>query len=266
MIIDDFLIRALLAGVGVALAAAPLGCFIVWQRMAYFGDATAHAALLGVALALMLNIPIFGGVLAVTLAMVLILTLVSDRGVGFDALLGVLVHSALALGLLAVSFLPNVRVDLIGYLFGDILAVSPLDLALIWGGAALVLGLLIWRWNALLITTVSPALAQASGIAARREHLILTLLLALSVAVALKVVGALLIAALMIIPAGAARPLARTPEGMALIAAALGTSAAIGGLMLSFAFDTPTGPTIVSLTTVMFAVTHLTGLAPRRGA
>ncbi len=256
MILDDFLARAALAGVGVALAAAPLGCFVVWRRMAYFGDATSHAALLGVALALLLDLPVFGGVLAVALAMALIITAMSGRGTSSDALLGVLAHASLALGLVAVSFLPNIRVDLMAYLFGDILAVSRIDLAVIWAGALVVLGLVVWRWSALLTATLNPDLAQASGIEPKREELVLTLALALTVAVALKVVGALLIAALLIIPAAAARPLARTPEAMALIATFIGAASALGGLAVSFALDTPTGPTIVSLAAGVFALTQ----------
>ena len=257
MILDDFLIRAALAGLGVALATAPLGCFVVWRRMAYFGDATSHAALLGVALALMWSLPIFVGVLAVALAMALLITGMSGRGTSNDALLGVLAHAALALGLVAVSFLPNIRVDLMSYLFGDILAVSRTDLIVIWIGAITVLGLLIWRWSALLTATLNPDLAQASGISPKREELVLTLALALTVAVALKVVGALLIAAMLVIPAAASRPLARTPEGMAGIALLFGAASAVGGLVVSFALDTPTGPTIVSLSASIFALSRI---------
>ncbi len=248
--------RAALAGLGVATAAAPLGCFVVWRRMAYFGDATSHAALLGVALALASDLPIFAGVLAVALAMALLLTAMSGRRVGSDALLGVMAHGALALGLVAVSFLPQVRVDLMSYLVGDILAVSRADLGLVWAGAAAVLALVVWRWSALLATTLSPDMARASGVDPKREQLVLTLALAITVAAAIKVVGALLIAALLIIPAAAARPLARTPEIMALMAIGVGAFAALGGVWLSLLLDTPTGPTIVSLAAGVFALTQ----------
>ncbi|WP_299962434.1 iron chelate uptake ABC transporter family permease subunit [uncultured Roseobacter sp.] len=256
MNLDDFLVRAALAGLGVATAAAPLGCFVVWRRMAYFGDATSHAALLGVALALASDLPIFAGVLAVALAMALLLTAMSGRRVGSDALLGVMAHGALALGLVAVSFLPQVRVDLMSYLVGDILAVSRADLGLVWAGAAAVLALVVWRWSALLATTLSPDMARASGVDPKREQLVLTLALAITVAAAIKVVGALLIAALLIIPAAAARPLARTPEIMALMAIGVGAFAALGGVWLSLLLDTPTGPTIVSLAAGVFALTQ----------
>lgn len=254
--LDDFMVRAGLAGLGVAIAAAPLGCFVVWRRMAYFGDATSHAAILGVALALAVDLPVFGGVLLTALGMALLLSLLTGRGVGSDALLGVLAHAALALGLVAVSFLPDVRVDLLSYLVGDILAVSKTDLGVIWGGAAAVLALVGWRWSALLSATLSPDMARASGVDPKREQLVLTLALAITVAVAIKVVGALLIAALLIIPAAAARPLARAPESMAVVAMGIGAAAALGGLLVSFAIDTPTGPTIVSLAAVIFALTQ----------
>ncbi len=258
--LDDFVVRAALAGVGVALAAAPLGCFVVWRRMAYFGDATSHAALLGVALALSLDLPIFGGVLVVALAMALIVAGLNGRNVSTDALLGVLAHGALALGLVAVSLLPNQRVDLSAYLFGEILAVTKGDLAVIWSGASVSIALLVWRWQALLSATLNPDLATASGLDPKREQLILTLALAVTVAVALKVVGALLIAAMLIIPAAAARPFSRTPETMAIMAAIIGMIATLGGLAASFTFDTPTGPSMVSVAAVLFAVS--VGLAP----
>jgi len=263
--LDDFLIRAALAGLGTALAAGPLGCFVVWRRMAYFGDATAHAAILGVALALATSLPVFWGTAAVAGVMALAITALAGRGVAADTALGVLAHSALALGLVAVAFLPGVRVDLSAYLFGDILAVSRADLGFIWGGAAAVLALIGWRWQALLTATLSTDLAQASGIDPRRERLVLTLAMALTVAVAIKVVGALLIAAMLIIPAAAARGLARGPEAMAIFAVALGGLAVAGGLGLSLLADTPAGPSIVVAAAGLFVASLAPGLPGRRG-
>jgi zinc transport system permease protein len=259
-LLDSFLIRASLAGTGVAIAAAPLGCFVIWRRMAYFGDATAHASILGVALALGFQVPIFAGVLIIALLMATAVSSLSGRGFAMDTLLGVLAHSSLAFGLVAVSFLQGIRIDLMAYLFGDILAVSRMDLAVIWGGAALVLLLLWARWSALLTATLSPDLAYAAGINPKREQMVLTIALALVVAVAIKVVGVLLISALLLIPAAAARPFAATPERMAAIAAGIGALAALLGLELSFVFDTPTGPTIVCVAAVFFALTNIGNL------
>jgi zinc transport system permease protein len=186
--------------------------------------------------------------------MATLVTVASGRAYAMDTMLGVAAHGALALGLVAVSFLPGVRIDLIGYLFGDILSVGRGDLLVIWGGAAGILGLLAWRWQALLTATLSPDLAAAEGRHPEREKLLLTLALAALVAVALKVVGALLITALLIIPAAAARTVARTPEAMAVLAAAIGGGAATGGLWVSYHFDTPTGPSIVVLAMAIFLV------------
>jgi zinc transport system permease protein len=242
---DDFLVRALLAGVGVALAAGPLGCFVVWRRMAYFGDATAHAALLGVTLALATELPVVAGVALAALAMALTVSLGAGRSYAADTLLGVASHAALATGLVALSFMHGVRVDLMAYLFGDILAVTRGDLAVIFAGAGLIIALLAWRWRNLLLATLSEDLAAAAGVDPRRERLVLTLALALLVAVALKVVGVLLVTAMLIVPAAAARGFARTPESMAAGAVAVGMVAAVAGLAGSWRLDTPAGPSIV---------------------
>ncbi len=257
--LDDFLIRAALAGVGLSLATGPLGSFVVWRRMAYFGDATAHAAILGVALALAADLPVTFGTLVVALAMALTVSVLAARGWAMDTTLGVLAHSALAFGLVAVSFVPGARTDLSAYLFGDILAVSRADLGFIWGGAALVVGLLAWRWQALLTTTLNEDLAHASGLNPARERLVLTLALAVVVAVAIKVVGALLIAAMLIIPAAAARGLARTPESMAIVATVIGAASSIGGLQLSLWQDTPAGPSIIAAAAIIFALSAMFG-------
>lgn len=259
--LDDFLIRAGLAGLGVSLATGPLGSFVLWRRMAYFGDATAHAAILGVALALATDLPLALGTLAVAVIMAVTVATLAARGWAVDTTLGVLSHGALALGLVAISFVHGVHTSLEAYLFGDILAVTKGDLAFIWGGAVLVIALLVWRWQALLTATLNAELAQADGIDPDRERLILTLALALVVAVALKVVGALLIAAMLVIPAAAARALARSPEQMALLASLIGAAAAIAGLALSLWQDTPAGPSIVTAAAAAFAITAALGRA-----
>ena len=261
---DDFVIRALLAAGGVALAAGPLGCFVVWRRMAYFGDATAHAAILGVALALAFAISVLAGILAVSLVMALVVSALAGRGWAMDTTLGVLAHSALALGLVAVSFQHGARVDLESYLFGDVLAVTWGDVALIWGGAALVLALLVWRWNGLLTATMNEDLAHAAGIHPARERLALVLALALVVALAIKVVGALLITAMLLVPAATARSFARTPEAMAVGAVLAGWLAVVGGLSLSLAADTPAGPSIVAAAAGLFLVSVVVGAMRRR--
>jgi len=264
MTLDDFLVRSALAGIGLALAAGPLGCFVIWRRMAFFGDATAHAAILGVALSFAFSLSVFIGVLVTALVMATAVSSLSDRVYAMDTLLGVVSYSALAFGLVAVSFLAGVRLDMMGYLFGDILTVSKADLAIIWLGAMAVLLLLSLRWPALLTATLNSDLATARGFDPRRERLVLTLSLAVLVAVAIKVIGALLITAMLIIPAAAARPLSQTPEVMAGVAAAIGVLSVLGGLAASVQWDTPTGPSIVVFASIVFVTTNIVMAIERR--
>ena len=259
--LDDFLVRAALAGFGLALATGPLGCFVVWRRMAYFGDSTAHAAILGVALSFAFGVSIYAGTLAVALAMALLVSALVGRGHAMDTLLGVAAHSALALGLVAASFVPDLRVDLTAFLFGDILAVARTDLVWIWGGALVVLGLLVWRWQRLVSATVNEELAMAAGIDIRLERLILAVALARVVAVAIRIVGALLISAMLIVPAAAARVWSHTPEQMALIATGLAALSVAAGLWSRLRLDSPAGPSIVVAAAVFFAA----GSLRRRG-
>jgi len=255
-LLDDFLIRAALAGIGVALLAGPLGCFVVWRRMAYFGDTVAHAALLGVALALALEVGLIPAVLAVAVLVALAVARGTGRLYAADTILGVLAHGGLALGLVVLSFLPGGQGDLSAWLFGDILAVGPGDLALIWAAAALGLAALWAIWGRMLTSTIDEELARAEGGNPDRDRLVLTLALALLVAAALKVVGALLITAMLILPAAAARPLARTPEAMALTAAILGVAATLGGLRLAWIADTPAGPSMVVAALALFLLAN----------
>ena len=253
--LDDFMVRATLAGIGVALAAAPLGCFVVWRRMAYFGEATAHAALLGVSLSLMFEFSVFLGAIFVSLLMASLVTLTQGRSLFLDTLLGVVGHMSLATGLVIVSFISGVRIELMAYLIGDILSVSKSDLLLIWIGLVIVLVLLFWRWSALLLCTLNEDLATSSGLNPKRESYALTIGLAIVVAVGIKVVGVLLIISMLIIPAASARSLVSTPEKMALFASVIGVLSAVLGLNASYVFDTPTGPTIVCMASIIFIIT-----------
>jgi zinc transport system permease protein len=256
--LDDFFTRALLAGVGVALMAGPLGCFVVWRRMAYFGDTMAHSALLGVALALLLNLNATAGVFAVAVFVSVALILLQRRhALSSDALLGILSHGTLALGLVIVAFMTWLRVDLMGFLFGDILAVSKTDLALISGGAILVLAVLAAIWRPLLAGTVSSEIAEAEGMRPEHSRIVFMLLMALVIALAMKIVGVLLITSLLIIPAATARRHAATPEMMAVLATVLGIAAVISGLYGSLHFDTPSGPSIVVAALAIFLVSLL---------
>ena len=255
---DDFLLRALLAGLGVALIAGPLGSFVVWRRMAYFGDTLAHAALLGVAVGFLLELNINLAVIIVCLALaVALVALQQQRKLANDTLLGILSHSALSLGLIVLAFMETLQLDLMSYLFGDILAVSNTDLYWIFGATALALGILVSIWRPLLATTVHEELAQVEGVPVVQVRLALMLLIALVIAVAMKVVGILLITSLLIIPAATARGFAHNPEQMAILAAGIGCIAVTGGLFASLEWDLPAGPAIVVTAALLFFVSPL---------
>lgn len=244
--LDDFFTRAILAGVGVALIAGPLGCFIVWRRLAYFGDTLSHAALLGVALAFLFEVNITLAVFGVSACVSIALMLLQKRAtLSSDALLGLLAHSALAVGLVVLAFMTWVRMDLMGFLFGDILAVSKTDIAVIWLGGAVVLAVLAVIWRPLFAATVNRELAEAEGMNPERVNIIFMLLMAAVIAISMKIVGVLLITAMLIIPAAAARRFAPGPEQMALMAAGIGAAAVVAGLFGSLEWDTPAGPSIV---------------------
>jgi len=254
---DDFLLRALMAGAAVALVAGPLGCFIVWRRMAYFGDALAHSALLGIVAGLLLGVAPLAGVVALCVIAALILARAeADRTSGADSLLGILAHGSLALGLVLLSLMDRVRVDLMGWLFGDILAVGADDMIWLWGGAFLILAVLFSQWRSLVAAAVDEDLALVEGHPVGRARVLLMLLVALGVAAAMKVVGVMLVTAMLIIPAAAARRLSRTPEQMAVLAAVAGLTAVVLGLGGSWVWDTPSGPSIVTVATVLFLLSR----------
>lgn len=256
--IEPFVVRAMIAGIGVAAVCGPLGCFVVWRRMAYFGDTLAHSALFGVALGLLLGLdPTLGIVAGCLLVAALLFVLQTQDQLAGDTLLGILSHASLAIGLVVLSLLETVRVDLFGYLFGDVLAVSNADLVWIFGGGGVAAVGLLAIWRPLLALTVHADLAAAEGVAVTWVRLAFMLLIALVVAVAMKVVGILLITSLLIIPAATARRVATSPEQMALLAALLGALAVVGGLMLSLAVDTPSGPSIVVVASALFALSPL---------
>jgi len=251
--LDDFFTRAIVAGIGVALVAGPLGCFIVWRRLAYFGDTLSHAALLGVALAFLFEINITLAVFGISACVSIALLLLQKQGtLSSDALLGLLAHSALALGLVALAFMTWIRIDLMGFLFGDILAVSKMDIGFIWLGGIVVLTILATIWRPLFAATVNPELAEAEGMHPDRVNIIFMLLMAAVIAISMKIVGVLLITAMLIIPAATARRFSSGPEQMALIAAIIGAAAVVGGLFGSLEWDTPAGPSIVVAALVLF--------------
>lgn len=258
--VDDILIRALAGAVILAAMLGPLGSFVVWRRMAYFGDTIAHASLLGVALSLLV-----GGALPMTVAIFLVAAGVAilltrythDGRLQADTMLGILAHGTLALGLVLVALNHEVRVDVNAYLFGDVLTMDWADVTLLMVLLLAVVGTLAWRWRGLLMATIHPAIARIEGINIRKEQLVLTLLMAAVIAVAVKIVGALLITAMLIIPAAAARFVANSPLIMAVIASGIGMLSAGIGLAAAFALDLPAGAMMVVAAVAVFAATSL---------
>jgi len=254
-VLDDFLLRATLAGVGVAILTGPFGCFVIWRRMAYFGDTMAHSALLGITLSLIFEINTGIGVFVIASMLAVALVYLQKRAdLPNDTLLGILSHSTLALGLIAIGLMTSNQVDLMTYLFGDVLAVNNEDLLLIGIGGTIGLVLLLCIWRPLLASTVNEELAIAEGNRPTIVKFIYLLLLAAVIAVAIKIVGILLITALLVIPAATARRFAGSPETMALMASAFGVIAVLAGLFSSMQWDTPAGPAIVVASLIVFIV------------
>ncbi len=249
----NFILYALLAGLGVALVAGPLGCFVVWRRMAYFGDTLAHSALLGVSIGVLLDINLSITVAAIPLLMALGLVYLEQRGIlSLDTLLGILSHSALATGLVLISLLPDVRVDLMSLLFGDLLSVTVSDLWVIYAVAGTVILLLLVLWKPLINITVHADLAEVEGVKVSAVRTALMLITALVIAIAMKIVGVLLITALLIIPAATARRVSNTPEQMAITASIIAMLTVLMGLGMSWYVDTPAGPSVVVCGALLF--------------
>lgn len=248
----DILLPGWLAGMMLSLATGPLGSFVVWRRMSYFGDTLSHASLLGIAIGLLLNTNPYHMVIVITLLLALCLVWLERRPqFAIDTLLGIMAHSALSLGLI-VSILSGARVELMAYLFGDLLAITYHDVILIGIGVIAVLFLLLWQWNALLAVTVNQELAHVDGIPTERIKLLLVLMLALTIGLSMKFVGALIITALLVIPPATARRFSKTPEQMAMIAVIISMLSVTGGMALSWFYDTPAGPSVVICSTVLF--------------
>ena len=260
----DFFVRALVGGIGVALVTGPLGCFVVWRRMAFFGDSLAHGALLGVAIGVAAGIDVNIAILAVCVGLALfLLGLERQKRLAADTLLGILAHGTLALGLVAASLVKGARIDLMGYLFGDVLAITISDLYWIYGGGLVVLLVLGAFWRPLLALAVHAELARAEGVPVRAARLVFMLLVALTVAIAMKIVGVVLVTALLIIPAATARRFAATPEIMAVLASLAGAIAVVGGLGASLSWDSPAGPSIVVAALALFVAGSFVALCYR---
>ena len=251
--LDDFFIRALLAGIGIALVTGPIGCFIIWRRLSFFGDTLSHSALLGVTMAVFFDINIAFSVFVVSSVIaIMLLRLQKTTKLPGDALLGLLAHSSLAVGLVVIGFLSSIRFDVMGLLFGDILAVNQNDLLLIWIGGALILLILKIIWKPLFAATVNHELAEAEGMKPDKYNTIFTVLLAAIIAISIKMIGALLITGLLLIPAATARSLSNNPFQMVILSILVGIAAVIIGLFSSLELNTASGPSIIVAALVLF--------------
>ncbi len=246
-----------LAAIMLALATAPLGAALLWRRMAYLGDALAHAAMFGVAIALVAHLPVIIGVLVVALVVAGAVIALSRRGkLAHDAVLGTFAHGLMASGLVLVFIVLGKGVDLHGVLFGDVMTMTVAEALMILTGAAVIL-LLVWRyWQVLVLGAVSEELALAEGWPARQAQLLLVLAAAVMLALAARATGLLLFTSLLVLPVAAARAMARSPEGMAGLGAVIGVAAVTGGLALAHMLHIPSGPLMVSISLVAFLLLH----------
>ena len=252
---DDFFIRALIAGIGIAIVVGPLGCFVIWRRLSYFGDTLSHSALLGVTLAYSFSVNISLSVFVVSAVVALLLINLQKRTkLAGDSLLGLLAHSTLAIGLVLIGFLSYIRFDLMGLLFGDILAVTIEDIALVWVGGFVILGILYFIWKSLFSATVNYDLSAAEGMKPEVSNFIFTLLLAGVIAISIKMIGALLITGLLLIPAATARNISNSPNQMVLLATLVGIISVIAGLFTSLELNTSSGPTIIVVALILFII------------
>ena len=252
---DDFFIRALVAGVGIAIVVGPLGCFVIWRRLSYFGDTLSHSALLGVTLAYSFSLNISLSVFIISAVVALLLINLQKRTkLAGDSLLGLLAHSTLAIGLVLIGFLSYIRFDLMGLLFGDILAVTIEDIALVWVGGFVILGILYFIWKSLFSATVNYDLSAAEGMKPEVSNFIFTLLLAGVIALSIKMIGALLITGLLLIPAATARNISNSPNQMVFLATIVGIISVIAGLLTSLELNTSSGPTIIVVALILFIV------------
>lgn len=255
----EILFPAWLTGILLTFITAPLGSFVIWRKMAYFGDTLSHSALLGVAFGVFLNVKTeteidpYITIIFITVILALVLVWFENHtNFAVDTMLGIIAHSCLSLSIITISLLDNVRIDLMGYLFGDLLSINFDDVKIIGCGVLFIAFLLICFWKKLLSITISPELAQIEGLNVSKLRLLLMLLTALTIALSMKFVGALIITSLLIIPSATARRFAKSPEQMTAYAILLSIISITGGLLLSAFKDTPAGPSVVVVATIIF--------------
>jgi zinc transport system permease protein len=254
---DDFLIRAMIGAGLLGAAAGPIGCIVLWRRMAYLGESVAHLGLTGVAAGILLGVsPLIGVVvLAILAALVMARAGESARGlIPSGTIIGIVGHVGLALGFVLLATMDTVRADLLGYLFGDVLALSTSEIIWIAAASAGLLVAIAVLWRPLIALSINRDIAIAEGTRHRLADTAFLVLVAILVALGLKIVGALLIVALILIPPAAARAFSRTPEAMAVLSAFLGAASAPLGIELAWMSNAPAGPSIVLAAAALLSV------------
>lgn len=255
----QFMQRAMLAGVLTGFTLALLGVFVVLRRSAFFGDAVAHFAFAGIAVGFLFAIdPLIAAVL-VSMVLALGMGYIQNRAPAqsLDAIIGIFFSGAAALGIFLIGLLRGYRADLFQFLFGDIVAISPQDVVLSLIVALFVGATMFFIWKPLFKITFNKEIAQVSGIRVSLFEYIFLGLMALVTAVSIKIVGIILVPALLVIPAAGAKNISKNLRQMFIYSALFGILSVMGGLVGSFYLDTASGATIVLLSISVFALTLL---------
>lgn len=255
MFFEPFIIKAIIAGIGIAAFTGALGCFIVWKRMAYFGDSLAHSSLLGIALGIAVSISMNISIIFISLCFALLLLCLQKKEfLPSDSILGILTHAALSFGIISLSLTESQNLDIHSFLFGDILTVNTQDIYWIYAVAVIIIGIIVLNFKTLVLTTINEDLAKADKINTERQKLLIIFLTTLAVSASIKIVGALLITAMLIVPASCARFISRSPKSMAINSSIIAMISVIGGFAFSINFDVPTGAAIVASSVCLFAI------------
>ena len=253
--LDGFIINALIAGICVSVIGGGLGCFVVWKKMAYFGDSLSHSSLLGIAIGISLGLNFTIGTFITCIIFASLLTYLQNKKIlSNDTLLGILAHAALSIGIISIS-ISNQYVNLDAYLFGDILTVTSAETYWFISAAIIVFITLYMIWDRLILMTIDENIAKSEGVNTTIIHSIFLIVLVVFVATCVKVVGILLITSMLIIPAAASRQLTNSPTNMAFGSAVIAIISVFIGIFSSIIFDIPTGPSIIAILTIIFILT-----------
>jgi ABC-type Mn2+/Zn2+ transport system permease subunit len=259
----DFMQRALLAAAMVGGLCSVIGVFVVLRGLAFVGAGTSHAAFAGVALGYLMGWPPLLMAILFGLATVWITGWVEEKGrMKLDVSIGILYTATMALAILFIGLMKTYNAEIYGYLFGSVLSVSSDELRVIGGLSILVLGLILIFSKELYFIAFDQEMADASGIPARGIFFLLLTLVALTVVVSLKTVGAILVFAMILIPASTAYQLTHSLMTLTLYSVIIGTTTSVAGVLISAFWDVPSGPAIVLLATTVFFLSIL--VSPKR--